>query len=115
MLEIIEVHFELNLRFGFFGMSVDMVKLEIPDFLHKVATVLDVVNLRYEFFLESLGGMKALILLANYHLEVVIGLLDLCDVDSLQLRHLLVKICTYICHLREPLKDDFLLVLIEHI
>ena len=94
-------------------MSVDMVKLEIPDFLHKVATVLDVVNLRYEFFLESLGGMKALILLANYHLEVVIGLFDLCDV--LQLRHLLVKICTYICHLREPLKDDFLLVLIEHI
>jgi hypothetical protein len=92
-----------------------VLQLEIADLPHEVAPVLDVVDLRNQLLFEPLRGVKALVLLADHHLQVIVRLLDLGNVYGLELQVYLKLVMTYIGHLVEPLIHDFLLVLRKHV
>ena len=51
----------------------------------EVLPILNVVDLGDEFLLDRLARMQAVERLADHELEIVIGLLDLTDVDRLKL------------------------------
>lgn len=51
----------------------------------EVMTVLDVVDLRDELLLYRITGVQTLKRHTHHTLEVIVGLLDLTDVDGLQL------------------------------
>ena len=58
----------------------------------EVLTVLNVVNLGDELFFDSIASVQAVKRLANHHLKIVVGLLNLTDVNLLKLyRTILVK------------------------
>lgn len=75
-------------------MQVECLALSV-----EVLPIFDVVHLRNELLLVSVGGVQAVVALRDKALEVVIGLLNLAYVDFLK-----------VDHLSEPLQDDFLLV-----
>ena len=52
----------------------------------EVRAVLNVVDLRDELFLDRVAGMQAVKRLLHHELQVVVGLLNLADVDSLELQ-----------------------------
>ena len=51
----------------------------------EVRAVLNVVDLRDELFFDRFAGMQAIKRLLHHELQVVVGLLNLADVDSLEL------------------------------
>ena len=51
----------------------------------EVLTVLNVVNLGDELFLDCVAGVEAVKRLANHHLQIVVRLLNLTDVYLLKL------------------------------
>lgn len=89
LLELVKVHFEVDVvRFWLhlrLSHRVGVLLLQVSDLLHEVSSVLDVIDLGNQLLLEPFGGIEALILLADHHLQVVVGFLDLRDVDSLEL------------------------------
>ena len=57
----------------------------------EVMTVFDVVDLQDELFLDGITGMQALKRHTHHTLEVIVGLLDLTDVNGLQLNEIEFK------------------------
>ena len=66
----------------------------------EVLSVLNVIDFSDELLFKSLRGAEAIVGFWDQAFEVVIGLLDLVDVDFLQ-----------VGHLSEPLKHNSLLIL----
>ena len=52
----------------------------------EVRAVLNVVDLRDELFLDQVAGMQAVKRLLHHELQVVVGLFNLADVNSLELK-----------------------------
>ena len=52
----------------------------------EIRAVLNVVDLRDELFLDRVAGMQAVKRLLHHELQVVVGLFNLADVDSLKLQ-----------------------------
>lgn len=117
LLELVKIHLEIHVGCGRLVIShlAEVLQLEIADLPHEVAPILDVVDLRNQLLFEPLRGVKALVLLADHHLQVIVRLLDLGNVYGLELQIYLKLVVTYIGHLVEPLIHDFLLVLRKHV
>ena len=75
-----------------------MLQLQVANFPHEITTVLNVVDLSNEFFLEALGRVQPFVILTDQHLQIVVGLFDLGDIDGLQLTNLkLASLTSAIC------------------
>ena len=51
----------------------------------EILSILDVIDLGQEFLLDAVRGVEEVESLTHSNLEEVVGLLDLCDVEVLQL------------------------------